>query len=281
VETGKEAVCPEPRYDEPYFWWGPGWHTPKPRGIAELLQDGTIDPLSAATLWAALERRRSLAVIAGPSGVGKTTLLTALLEFLPADTKRVYLRGCFESFAFLSDPTVDAEKTALLVNEISPHLPVYLWGAAVERALQAAHNGFTLLATAHAASVQEFVAALTGSPLRISATLIAAIEFVVVLEATTTNQSGRMVQAIWRLRPTREGIALARSPATTDDISQEFPLASTSHNPPWFPHDEILERTRILTDLRAMTISTLPAAEEGGQTGVLPTEGKGKQTHSP
>jgi hypothetical protein len=250
--------------------------------MAELLQDSTIDPWSAATLWAALERRRSLAVIAGPSGVGKTTLLTALLELLPADTKRVYLRGCFESFAFLSDPTVDAEKSVLLVNEISPHLPVYLWGAAVEQALRAAQEGFTLLATAHAASVQEFVAVLTGSPLRIPAPLIAAVEFIVVLEATSTNQSGRSVRDIWRLRPTREGIALSRSPARTSDISPKF---SASHSTPtrdlpWFPRDEILRRVQILTELRDMTISNLPGAGDSevfGESGVLAREDKGAQ----
>ncbi len=142
---------------------------PAPRDIAELLRDETIDSWTAANLWAALARRRSLAVIAGASGVGKTTLLTALLDFLPPRTRRIYPRGCFETFAFLSDPAISPRESALLINEISPHLPVYLWGPAVGRILEAAQRGFTLLATAHADSVHDLVGALTGSPLHIPA----------------------------------------------------------------------------------------------------------------
>jgi type IV secretory pathway ATPase VirB11/archaellum biosynthesis ATPase len=158
---------PLARYEEPFAWWGPGWPAPAPRGIDDLLRDESIDSWTAANLWAALARRYSLVVVAGASGVGKTTLLTALLEFLPPGTRRVYLRGCFETFAFLSDPTIDPHETALLINEISPHLPVYLWGPAVGRILEAPERGFQLLATAHANSVLDLVGALTGSPLHI------------------------------------------------------------------------------------------------------------------
>ena len=97
-------VTSGPRYEEPFAWWGPGWQAPAPRDIADLLRDETIDAWTAANLWAALARRQSLAVVAGESEVGKTTLLTALLDFLPPNTRRVYLRGCFETFAFLVGP---------------------------------------------------------------------------------------------------------------------------------------------------------------------------------
>src|SRR5918998_5596007 len=107
-------VSAGPRYDEPFAWWGPGWPAPAPRDIAQLLREGTIDSWTAANLWAALARRRSLTVVAGASGVGKTTLLTALLEFLPPNTRRIYARGCFETFAFMSDPTVSPLESVLL-----------------------------------------------------------------------------------------------------------------------------------------------------------------------
>ncbi len=175
-------MSPEPRYEEPFAWWGPGWQAPARRGIADLLRDETIDCRTAANLWAALARRQSVVVVSGASGVGKTTLLTALLDFLPPDTRRVYLRGCFETFAFLTDSTINPRETALMINEISPHLPVYLWGPAVERILETAQRGFMLLATAHADSVHDFVGALTGSPLHIRAAQTAAFEFVVVLD---------------------------------------------------------------------------------------------------
>ena len=181
-------MSPGPRYEEPFAWWGPGWPAPAPRDIAALLHDETVDSWTGANLWAALARRRSLAVVAGASGVGKTTLLTALLDFLPSPTRRLYLRGCFETFAFMSDSTINPGETALLINEMSPYLPVYLWGPAVSRVLGAAQQGFALLATAHADSVHDLVGALTGSPLHIPAAQTAAFEFVVVLERDEANR---------------------------------------------------------------------------------------------
>ena len=180
--------------------------------------------------------------------MGKTTLLTALLDFLPPNTRRVYPRGCFETFAFLSDPAINPSQTALLINEISPHLPVYLWGPAVGRILEAAQRGFMLLATAHADSVHEFVGALTGSPLRIPMARAAAFEFVVVMERDESNLSGRRVRGVWRLEPTRDGVAVAKMrpmPAAVQTIS-----VSTTPHPTdpetWFPMPELARRQRML-----------------------------------
>ena len=256
-------VSPGPRYDEPFAWWGPGWPAPAPRDIAQLLQDETIDSWTAANLWAALARRQSLAVVAGASGVGKTTLLTALLEFLPSPTRRIYLRGCFETFSFMSDPTIIPDETALLINEISPHLPVYLWGPAVSRVLGAAQRGFTLLATAHADSVHDLVGALTGSPLHIPAAETAAFEFVVVLERHETNRSGRRIRGVWRLQPTRDGVAIAQIASAAIPTPHDISVESSTYLPvpeTWFPSQELATRQRALEDLRDRRIARLPSA---------------------
>ena len=246
------------RYTEPFWWWGPGWATPVPRGIGELLRDETIDSWTAANLWAALARRRSVAVVAGPSGVGKTTLLTALLDFLPSRTHRIYPRGCFETFAFLSDPVFVAAETAVLINEISPHLPVYLWGPAVGRMLDAAERGYTLLATAHADTVQEFVGVLTGSPLRLHAPLIAAFELVAVMERSADTRSGRRVRGVWRLERTASGITLDELPGMSEIMNQPEP---------WFPVDELGRRQQALNELRERHIEHLPVVHGPGSLG--------------
>ncbi len=251
-----DAMRRDPRYREPFHWWGPGWDAPAGRSIGDLLRDGTLDPGTGAVLWAALARRKSLAVVAGPSGVGKTTLLTALLEFLPSDASRLYLRGCFETFAFLSDGAVVPDASVMLVNEISPHLPIYLWGPAVARALGATERGFSLLATAHAESVVEFVGGLTGSPLRIPAPLVAAFEFVVVLGYSDEAPSGRRARDVSRLRKTGEGVAFESLPAFPPDISREELRVATI--PGWFPSPELTTRQRILVDLKHRRIDTLP-----------------------
>jgi energy-coupling factor transporter ATP-binding protein EcfA2 len=238
------------------------------------LHDETIDSWTAGNLWAALARRRSLAVVAGASGVGKTTLLTALLDFLPSPTRRIYLRGCFETFTFMSDSTIIAGETALLINEISPHLPVYLWGPAVSRVLGAAQQGFALLATAHADSVHDLVGALTGSPLHVPVAQTAAFEFVVILERHEASRSGRRVRGVWRLQPTRDGVAIAQMPPapTLHNISQK-PISSHSEPQTWFPSQELAHRQRALEELRDRRITRLPNAglfTDTGATGLDP-----------
>ena len=177
--------------DEPFAWWGSVWTPPAPRTVPDLIAGGVLSAETAAALWTLLARRASLVVVAGPSGAGKTTLLTALLDLLPPGTRRLYLRGCYEPFGFFDDPAVDPRRTVLLVNEISAHLPTYLWGPGVRRFLAARSRGFALAATAHATSVAEFVALLAGYPLRVPPAEIAAVDLVVVLDAWWEGEAVR------------------------------------------------------------------------------------------
>ena len=199
-------------YDEPFAWWGPIWSPPVPRTVADLVRQHVMSPATAALLWALLARRASIAVVADPRGAGKTTLLTALLDFLPAGTRRLYLRGCYEPFAFLDDPTVEPSRSVLLVNEISAHLPSYLWGSAVRRVLQATARGFALAVTAHASSVEDLVAMLASYPLRIPPAEIAAIDIVVVLDVCdAAGEERRRVAGVWELTsPGPERLAVTR-----------------------------------------------------------------------
>ncbi|MCA9881034.1 MAG: hypothetical protein KC442_24715 [Thermomicrobiales bacterium] len=201
-------MAPPLRYETPFSWWGSGPAPASPLTLPELLGNGTLALEEAAILWAALAQRRSLTVIGGPSGLGKTTLLHALLPALPRETHRVYLRGCYETFAFLSDSRLSPDRCVLLANEISPHLPVYLWGTAVQRTLEARSRGYPLLATAHGRSVTEFVASLTGSPLRVPAPLVASFDLLALVEPSS-SQGGRRLAGLWQLSPgARGGVAL-------------------------------------------------------------------------
>lgn len=242
-------------YDEPFYWWGPRW-SPEPQlDIAHLLRDGTLDVAEAAALWTAIANRRSVTVIGGPSHLGKTTLLSALLQFMPVGTRRLHLRGAFETFAFLRDPHVEPRTTALLINEISPHLPIYLWGDAVARVLTAAERGFMVLATAHGSSVPEFVGSLTGSPLRIPVRQVAALDIVVLLEASAATPSGRRVAGIWELTRARDGVAMTHLTPTRNDISTES-NTSPPHPPPLPPH--FSKQHAILAALRDGDIAEIP-----------------------
>ncbi len=174
--------------------------------MLDLVLDGTLTTELVALLWTCLARRASVVVAAGPGGAGKTTLLTALLDLLPAGTRRVYVRGCYESFTFLSDPDVDPRTTCLLVNEISAHLPIYLWGRGVRRVLGLARDGYVVAATAHATSVEDLVGELVGYPLRVPTAEIAALDLVVLLDAWEEEGAvHRQVSAVATLVPTAGG----------------------------------------------------------------------------
>jgi hypothetical protein len=169
-------------YLEPFGWWGPVWTPPVARSVDELVLAGTLSDELAALLTTLVRQRASIVVAAGPSGAGKTTFLTTLLDHLPPKTTRVYVRGCYEPFDFLNQ--TDPASTALLVNEISPHLPIYLWGPGVRRTFEAIAKGYQLAATAHANSVEDFVYSLSAYPLRIPADLLRAIDLLILLSVT-------------------------------------------------------------------------------------------------
>ena len=119
---------------------------PEPRSIVELIADGTLDAELSAQLWLLLEARVPIIVAAEAQHVGKTTLLSALLAFLPPDARLVELAGEGETFDWLpqatelgwpgvarppaaTGPAVRPETTVLLAHELSDHTPAYTWGA--------------------------------------------------------------------------------------------------------------------------------------------------------
>src|SRR5215467_10066354 len=97
--------------------------------VAQLIALGSLDARTAALLWLLFEHHQSL-IVSGPTdptpGVGKTTTLNALLGFLPNGSTLVYTTGMYEDFEFTGQ--VQAETTCVLANEVSNHLPIYMWG---------------------------------------------------------------------------------------------------------------------------------------------------------
>ncbi|HET7037369.1 MAG TPA: type II secretion system protein E [Thermomicrobiaceae bacterium] len=185
-------------YAEPFGWWGFSSEG-QGRSIIELIRADVLTARVAAFLWLALEHRASLVVAAEPHGAGKTTLLTALLDFLPAGAAPTYLRGWYERFEFLNSTT--PESAYLLCNEISQHLPTYLWGRGVRRVFEAARQGYGLATTMHASSAAEVLALLTAYPLEVPVEDAAAIDF--VLTVGVGQWRGEVVRRLLRLEQVR------------------------------------------------------------------------------
>jgi len=145
-------------YATPVAWWGWSWEPPVPMSVSELVAAGDMDARTAAVAWLVLAFHGSVLIAAEQPHSGKTTTLTALLDLVPERIQRVYLRGGAETFDFLArsrPPT-----TLLLANELSSHLPVYLWGAKAVRAFKALAQGYALASTLHADSSAEAIAQL-------------------------------------------------------------------------------------------------------------------------
>lgn len=134
------------------------WHyeSGAPLSAAQLIALGSLDAPTAALLWLIVEHHHSL-IVSGPTdptpGVGKTTTLNALLGFLPAGSTLVYTVGMYEEFEFTSE--VQPETTCVLANEVSNHLPIYMWGRVARRLLKLPQQGYAIATSCHADTVDD------------------------------------------------------------------------------------------------------------------------------
>ncbi|HET7676786.1 MAG TPA: hypothetical protein VFK38_02965 [Candidatus Limnocylindrales bacterium] len=84
-------------------WWGYHWAPPQPLSITRIIASGSLDAELAALLWLLVEGRLPVLVAAEAPLAGKSTTLTALMDFLPPGTHKLFLRGWAETFDWLPD----------------------------------------------------------------------------------------------------------------------------------------------------------------------------------
>src|SRR5437899_11198383 len=138
------------------------WHDESRRQlyIAQIIAQGSVDVETVALTWLLLEHGVSLTV-AGPTdpqpGVGKTTTLNALLQFLPEGTALAYMSGMYENFAFTRLPDIDPATTYALCNEVSDHLPIYMWGRVARRYLSLPARGYHIATSVHADTIDDVI----------------------------------------------------------------------------------------------------------------------------
>ena len=188
---------------------------PQPRSIIELIGSGMLDPELAAQLWLLIEARVPVVVAAEDQGVGKSTTLCALLDFLPPAVRVVELAGEGETFDWLpqaselgwpgtvrvapdADP-VRPDTTVLLATELSDHTPAYTWGEAARIAVRAASIGYGLAATIHADSLDDVFDALRRPPVRLADDELSHLGVVLVLRRLDDGR--RRIVAAHYVRP--------------------------------------------------------------------------------
>ena len=190
---------------------------PTPRSIVELIRAGTLDAELAATLWVLIEGRVPIVVAAQAQAVGKTTLLSALLDFLPPGTRTVELAGASETFDWLpqapelgwhrratptttqQSPPIQPHDTVLLIPELSDHLPSYTWGPQARIVIRAASIGYGLAATIHADTLEDVFEALRRPPVSLDDDELSRLGLVLILRRVGDGR--RRVTAAHYVRP--------------------------------------------------------------------------------
>ncbi len=231
----------------PEGWWGYHWTAPRPMSVVEIIRSGSIDARLMATLWAVVARRRSVMLASEPPMAGKTTTLSALVDFLPPGTTGVFLRGWWQDDSWVDE--LGADSAYMLINEMSDHLPIYVWGRNARGALILAGKGYGLGATMHADSLDEAVACLRSELGATDADLAGLTIYLQFSAYRTPAGMYRRCEEAWHLRLDDAGclapVRLAaiegeRSPILTG--AQRFPAPPTlatdggrAHRP--FVHD--------------------------------------------
>src|SRR5918999_5245494 len=167
---------------------------------------------------------------------GKTTTLSALVDFLPRDCIGVFLRGWWEDFAWLDEVT--PARGYMLINEMSDHLPIYVWGTNARGALTLAGQGWGLGATMHADSLAEAVASLR---IHLGATDADPAGLTTYLQYSayrTPTGMYRRVEEAWHLRLDGAGkLAPVRLGAIEGDRSPTLTGAQRLPHPPMLSTD--------------------------------------------
>ena len=148
----------DPRDPYERYWWH--YDSRRQLSMAQIIALDSVDVKTVALVWLILEHGASLTV-AGPTdpqpGIGKTTTLNALLQFLPEGTALAYMSGMYEDFAFTQLPDIDPASTYALCNEVSDHLPIYMWGRVARRYLTLPSRGYHIATSVHADTIDDVI----------------------------------------------------------------------------------------------------------------------------
>ena len=200
--------------------------SPPRRSIVELIATGVLDADLAALAWILVEARLPLIVAGLRRGAGKTTILEALLDFLPPTTRRIDLAGETETFAWLPEAEalgwsrpgpgapaaipvgsasipVGPASTFLVAAELSEHLPIYTWGRAARTLVRAASIGYGIGATLHADRLEDVHAPLRARPVGLTDDELTYLGLILIVRADRgpNGQVRRQVVAAHYARP--------------------------------------------------------------------------------
>ena len=237
----------------PEGWWGYHWSLPRPMSAVEIVESGSLDARLMAALWAVTSRRGSVMLASEAPMAGKTTTLSALVDFLPAGTVGVFLRGWRGDLDWTAE--IGPERGYLLVNEMSDHLPIYVWGRNARGALQLTRRGYGMGATMHADSLPEAVDLLRGQLGATDEDLAGLTLYLQYSAYRTPAGMYRRVEEAWHLRLDPDGtLSPVRLAAMEGGRSPSLTGAQREPEPPLLPGDGGRSRRPLLHDPEAYAV---------------------------
>jgi hypothetical protein len=237
----------------PEGWWGYHWSPPQPMSAVEIVGSGSLDARLMATLWAVTSRRRGVMLASEAPRAGKTTTLSALVDFLPPGTMGVFLRGWRGDIEWTDE--IGPERGYLLVNEMSDHLPIYVWGRNAREALELAGRGYGIGATMHADSLDEARFVLHDQLGASDADLAGLTIYLQYSAYLTPAGMYRRVEEAWHLRLDERGeLAPVRLAALEGGRSPSLTGAQRDPEPPLLATDGGRSIQSLVHDLGAYAV---------------------------
>jgi hypothetical protein len=234
----------------PEGWWGYHWSLPRPMSVVEIVESGSLDQRLMAALWAVVSRRKGVMLSSEAPMAGKTTTLSALVDLLPPGTVGIFLRGWRRDFGWTDE--IGPDRGFMLINEMSDHLPIYVWGPNALGALQLAGSGYGLGGTMHADTLDEALASLRGD---LGATDVDLAGMTIYLQFSayrTPSGMYRRCEEAWHLRTDAAGaLTPVRLAAIDGGRSPSLTGAQRDPVPPTLPNDGGRAARPLIHDLEA------------------------------
>ncbi len=225
--------------------------------IAELVRNGTMSAEMAATLWAAVDERRSFLTVAIPRFAGKSTTSEAILALRAADVALHRVDGSEEQMERLKRERLGGY---LVVGEFSQApVPGYIWGEPVQRVFETLAAGYSLQAALHAAGVEEAIRVVTEDN-GVSDELASAFDLVLYIERFGGPRSGeersgendasywRRLAHLYELDLVENGAPQGRTLFRWLEDGDQFEAVETPRS---FSSERLGERAAVIAELAA------------------------------